>query len=361
MTQNIVCFGEVLLRLTPPGKQLLLQQGQFEAYVGGAEANVAVSMSRLGHTSSMVTSLPDNPLGHACVSELRRQGVRTDAVEFRDGRMGLYFMTQGAGQRPSEVLYDRAHSAFATAPADLHDWDALLSNAEWLHVSGITPAVSANAAAAAARAMASARANKVKISFDCNFRARLWGARAPEAPQLLRALCEQADLIFGDDRDVAFMLGFDAGTGSATDRRRNAAAAAFKAFGSLQWLAYTERSLHSVDTQQLAGTLHSASEVFTTVPTHCTASSTASAPAMHRRRHSAWPDRRQVPASHGGLRNGRRLPETYGPGRLQCAERRRHRVAVVGRARGRQQIARTEEVARITKQRLRACADAARA
>jgi 2-dehydro-3-deoxygluconokinase len=263
MTRNIVCFGEVLLRLAAPGRQLLLQTGHFDAHVGGAEANVAVSLSKFGHASAMVTRLPDNPLGRACLGELRRHGVDTRGVEFREGRMGVYFLTHGSGQRPAEVLYDRAHSAFATAPAESYDWNALLANAQWLHVSGITPAVSAAGADAALHAMTVARALNVKVSFDCNFRARLWGARSPQAPQLLRQSCELADLIFGDDRDIAFMLGFNA-EGSASERRRNAAAAAFRIFKSLQWIAYTERSRESVDVQQLAGALHGPAAVFTT-------------------------------------------------------------------------------------------------
>lgn len=263
---NIVCFGEVLLRLSAPGRQLLLQTGHFDAHVGGAEANVAVSLSKLGHAAAVVTSLPDNPLGRVCRGELRRHGVDTSGIEFRDGRMGLYFLTHGSGQRAAEVLYDRAYSAFATAPADLHDWDDLLANAQWLHVSGITPAVSATGAAAALRAVTAARAMNVKVSFDCNFRSRLWGARAAQAPQLLRELCAMADLMFGDDRDIAFMLGQQPGDLAATERRRHAAATAFQAFESLQWIAYTERSNAGADVPQLAGTLHNSTGVFTTKP-----------------------------------------------------------------------------------------------
>ena len=266
MTKKIVCLGEILLRLSPPGKQLLLQSPGFEAHVGGAEANVAVALSKLGHASAMVSALPDIPLGRVCADELRKHGVDTSAVQFRDGRMGLYFLTHGAGQRPAEVLYDRAQSAFATTPAASFDWNDLLADAQWLHVSGITPAISAAGAETALSAVQAARARRVKVSFDCNFRARLWGARTPDAPKLLRQLCEHADLIFGDDRDIAFMVGFDGADAAPTERRRLAAAAAFDAFKPLQWIAYTERVRSSVETQQLSGALHSRSAVFTTKP-----------------------------------------------------------------------------------------------
>jgi 2-dehydro-3-deoxygluconokinase len=255
MSQRVVCFGEVLLRLSAPGKELLLQSPRLEAHIGGAEANVAVSLRRLGHPSAVVSALPDSTLGRACAGELRRHGVATDAIQFRDARMGVYFLTHGAGHRPAEVLYDRANSAFATAPADAYDWDALLDGAAWLHVSGITPAVSATAAEAALRAMQSAHRRRASVSFDCNFRSRLWGARAQEAPPVLRRLCGQAHLLFGDERDIAFMLGLELEDAAGAEKRRRAADAAFDAFPHLTHMACTERARRSVDVQDLAGVL----------------------------------------------------------------------------------------------------------
>jgi 2-dehydro-3-deoxygluconokinase len=253
MSATVLCFGEILLRLSAPGKELLLQSARLEVVVGGAEANVAVSLSKLGHAAAMVSSLPESPLGHACAGELRRHGVQTDAIRFCDGRMGLYFLTHGAGHRPAEVLYDRAGSAFAAASADAYDWNALLAGCKWLHISGITPAVSNSAGEAALRAVAAARQRGVKISFDCNFRARVWGTRAQEAPAVLRRLCEQADVIFGDERDFAFMLG-------------GKADAAFEAFKHLQLIACTSRARQSADVQQLSGSLQSRRDTYTTRP-----------------------------------------------------------------------------------------------
>jgi 2-dehydro-3-deoxygluconokinase len=253
MSATVLCFGEILLRLASPNKELLLQSARFDAHVGGAEANVAVSLSRFGHPAAVVSTLPESPLGRACADELRRHGVQTDAIRFCEGRMGLYFLTHGAGHRPAEVLYDRAGSAFAAAAADVYDWSALLAGCNWLHVSGITPAVSDAAGEAAMRALTAARQTGVKISFDCNFRARVWGARAKQAPAVLRKLCEQADLIFGDDRDFAFMLDGN------TD-------AAFAAFKNLQFVASTNRARHSVDTQELSGCLRSRRDTYTTRP-----------------------------------------------------------------------------------------------
>ena len=263
MSATVLCFGEILLRLSAPGKQLLLQSPSFDAHVGGAEANVAVSLSTLGHVARIASTLPDSALGRACAGELRRHGVHTEAIQLREGRMGVYFLTHGTGHRPADVLYDRAGSAFADASASSYDWSTLLDDCDWLHVSGITPAVSDAAGEAASRALAAARQRGAKISFDCNFRARVWGARAKQAPGVLRELCEQADLIFGDERDFAFMLGTAMDGKAASDRQRRAADAAFEAFTHLQFLACTSRARQSADVQQLAGCLQSRRDTYT--------------------------------------------------------------------------------------------------
>ncbi|WP_257644083.1 PfkB family carbohydrate kinase, partial [Luteimonas salinisoli] len=142
MTQRrILCFGELLLRLGAPGRERLLQSPSLQVHVGGAEANVAVSLARLGHAAALAGTVSDGVLGDAALGELRRYGVETDRLRRAPGRMGLYFLSTGAGLRPSEVLYDRAGSAFATAAADDYDWPALLDGADCLHLSGITPAL----------------------------------------------------------------------------------------------------------------------------------------------------------------------------------------------------------------------------
>src|SRR5512142_2365691 len=128
MTQRsrVVFFGELLLRLSPPGNEMLLQSPRLDARFGGAEANVASSLAIFGHHSVMVSALPDHAIGHACAGELRRHGVDTAALHYAAGRMGMYFLTPGAMQRPSEVIYDRAGSVFAQTPAADYDWPRLL-------------------------------------------------------------------------------------------------------------------------------------------------------------------------------------------------------------------------------------------
>ncbi|MDF2481782.1 MAG: sugar kinase [Stenotrophomonas indicatrix] len=162
---RIVCFGELLLRLGAPGRELLLQSPQLQVHVGGAEANVAVSLSRFGHDVAMVSTVAGNALGAHALAELRRHGVDTRGVrEDAEGRMGLYFLTTGAVQRASEVVYDRADSAFANSTAADYDWPALLQGAQWLHLSGVSPALGADVAQATLAAARAARALGVRVS-----------------------------------------------------------------------------------------------------------------------------------------------------------------------------------------------------
>lgn len=254
-SSRIVCFGELLIRLSAPGRELLLQSPQLAVHVGGAEANVAVSLARFGLDAAMVSVVADNALGQAAIGELRRYGVDTRGVVTGDGRMGLYFLTQGAIHRPSEVLYDRANSAFAQAKSDLIDWTETLADASWLHVSGVTPAISGAASDAAIRAVRAARAAGVKVSVDCNYRAKLWETRTDDARTILSALLAEADLVFADHRDIELITGKSAGAGSDNERREQAVEIAFGAFPKLKRIAGTVRKVASVDHNDLAGAM----------------------------------------------------------------------------------------------------------
>lgn len=244
---RFVCFGEILIRLSPPGRELLLQTPQLTAHYGGAEANVAISLARFGHDARMVSVAPDNAVAHAALGELRRYGVDVSHVQTGAGRMGLYFMTAGAGQRPSDVLYDRAQSAFALAAPDAIDWKAALSDADWLHVSGVTPAVSASTAEAALRAVKAARAAGVKVSFDANFRAKLWEVRGDDPRPTLNALFAEADLMFANARDITLV------TGDRCGSDEEAANVAFARYPNLQRIAATERRIVSAEHHELSG------------------------------------------------------------------------------------------------------------
>lgn len=256
MSKRIVCFGELLLRLGAPGRQLLLQSPTLDVHVGGAEANVAVSLACFGHRAAVASIVPDNALGHAAIAELRRHGVDTSAVWRTPGaRMGLYFLATGAIHRPSDVIYDRANSAFAIAAADAIDWTPVFADADAFHISGVTPAVSANTADAAIRAVGAAREAGLSISFDGNFRAKLWAAWNGDAARITRTLMDHADLVFADHRDIAIALGWSPPDADPPLAIAAAADAAFKAFPRLRRLATTIRVQHNVDHHALAAIL----------------------------------------------------------------------------------------------------------
>jgi 2-dehydro-3-deoxygluconokinase len=252
----ILCFGELLLRLAAPGKELLLQSGRLDVHGGGAEANVAVGLARLGHDVTMVSRVPANPLGEAAIGHLRRYGVNASNVTAGEGRMGLYFLSPGAGPRPADIVYDREDSVFARVGPDDFDWSALLDGVDLFHVSGITPALGDGPAQAMLAAMRTARARGITVSFDGNYRAQLWARRGGDPRAILAELVAEADILFGNHRDISLLFGrsFSA-DGEA--RRREAADAAFAAFPHLALIASTARHAIDADTHRISARLDS--------------------------------------------------------------------------------------------------------
>ena len=201
MTPLISTFGEVMLRLTPPGLERILQSPMFLATFGGAEANVAVSLSQFGARSRFITILPAaNPLSDALEAQLRSFGVDTSHLARCAGRMGIYFAEAGANQRPSRVLYDREHSAIAQAKSGTLDWRAALKDATWLHITGITPAISASAAELALDGLRVAREMQITISCDLNYRKNLW-KWGKTAHEVMPAFVKLADICIANEED----------------------------------------------------------------------------------------------------------------------------------------------------------------
>ncbi|MBK8199013.1 MAG: sugar kinase [Acidobacteria bacterium] len=247
MGARVVCFGELLLRLTAPGSERLLQSHTLEVCVGGAEANVAVSLANFGHDVRFASVVADNPLGSSALGELRRHNVGTGDVRRGPERMGLYFLEPGAVRRPSGITYDRAGSAFAQTAPDCLDWDEILPGTDLLHISGVTPAIGRNGADAAIRAVKAANAAGVSVSFDGNYRALLWEAWRGNGPDILREILSAASTAFINERDLALILG------RSFASRAEAYAAAFEAFPRLKQIAATTRQQASVDDQAIAG------------------------------------------------------------------------------------------------------------
>lgn len=210
MAKRLVTFGEIMLRLAPPGLERFLQSPQFVATFGGGEANVAVALAQFGLPASYVTALPSaNPIADAAIAELRRFGVDTSHIVRTKGRIGIYYLEAGANQRPSKVVYDRANSSIALAkPGDI-DWNAVFDGAGWFHITGITPAISASAAELSAESMRKAREKGITVSCDLNYRKNLWKWGKP-AVEVMRELTHHVDIAIANEEDVQMALGIQA-------------------------------------------------------------------------------------------------------------------------------------------------------
>jgi 2-dehydro-3-deoxygluconokinase len=205
---RVVTFGELLLRLSPPGEERLFASSDLVTCFGGAEANVAVALSHFGVRCDYVTRVPDNPVGHAGVAALEREGVGTQWIQRGGERLGIYFVEPGADLRAMRVVYDRAGSALARIDSRAVDWPRVLAGADWFHASGITPALGDGPAAVLAGAIARARAQGIPVSLDLNYREALWRDRDPRP--LVEPLARQATLLIANPTAVRAMLGIEA-------------------------------------------------------------------------------------------------------------------------------------------------------
>lgn len=202
---DVVTFGEAMIRLAPPGFRRLEQATQVELTVGGAELNCAAGVSRLGLSAAWVSCLPDNPLGRMARNKARECGVDTAHLRWGPGRMGLYFVEYGASPRPSSVLYDRAHSAISELPDPPLDWPRILTGARLFHTTGITTGLSQRTAQAVRAAFVAARSAGVLISYDLNYRARLW--TEAEARSVQEPLMSSVDILFTTEEDASRVFG----------------------------------------------------------------------------------------------------------------------------------------------------------
>ncbi|MCG8555730.1 MAG: sugar kinase [Proteobacteria bacterium] len=211
---TIVTFGEVMLRLSPPGYTRFTQAASLELTFGGAEANVAVALAQLGLETRFVTVLPDNDLAQACINQLRGLGVDTRFIQRGGERMGIYFAEKGASQRPSSVIYDRAASAIARMDPSSFDWKAMLAGASWFHCTGITPALSEPAAAGTRLGLSAAKEAGLITSCDLNYRKKLWSRN--EARRVMGELMPLVDYCIANEEDADDVFGIKAGSTDVT-------------------------------------------------------------------------------------------------------------------------------------------------
>lgn len=248
---RVVTLGEVMLRLRAPEFERLFQSPRLEATFGGAEANVAVSLAQFGVDARFVSAIPANPVGDACMATLRGFGVDVSMIRRQGDRLGVYYLENGSNQRPSRVTYDRAGASIAAAKASDFDWKAIFDGADWFHISGVTPAISATAAELSLAAATAAREMGLTVSCDYNYRKNLW-KYGKSAPEIMKKLVALAHVGIANEEDCQKALGItvDGGeTHGAIDvkRYRLLAEKVLKEFPNLQRQAITLRESHSAD------------------------------------------------------------------------------------------------------------------
>lgn len=268
MPQTVVTFGEIMLRLAPPGFERFLQSPMFVATLGGGEANVAVALAGFGIPARYVTVLPPkHPIADAVIFQLRGFGVDTSKIVRAPGRMGVYYVEAGANQRPSKVVYDRDYSAIALAKPGVIDWDEALEGAGWFHVTGITPAISQGAADLALEAVRKARERGLTVSCDLNFRKNLW-KYGKTAPEVMREIFRHVDVGIANEEDVQMALGIPADVDVESGRLdvaqyRGLTERVMSEFGNLKLMAITLRESFSASHNGWSACLNDGREFLT--------------------------------------------------------------------------------------------------
>ena len=248
---KVITFGEIMLRLAPEGYYRFVQAEIYGATYGGGEANVAVSLSGFGIDAAFVTKLPKHEIGQGAVNRLREFGVDTSLIVRGGDRVGIYFLEKGASQRPSKVIYDRAHSAIATAAETDFDWDKIFKDVNWFHFTGITPALSDNAAAICMAAVKAARAKNITVSCDINYRVNLWTRE--KACDVMSKLMEYVDVCIANEEDASDVFGIKASGSDVTtgkishDGYKEVATALIKKFNFKQTAITLRESISAND------------------------------------------------------------------------------------------------------------------
>jgi len=248
---KVITFGEIMLRLAPEGYYRFVQSVSYGATYGGGEANVAVSLAGFGIDAAFVTKLPKHEIGQGAVNKLREFGVDTSLIVRGGDRVGIYFLEKGASQRPSKVIYDRAHSAIAEAVETDFDWDKIFEGASWFHFTGITPALSDNAAAVCLSACKTAKSKGITVSCDLNYRANLWSRE--KAGEVMGKLMEFVDICIANEEDASDVFGIRASGSDVASGRishdgyKEVASALIKKFGFKQVAITLRESISAND------------------------------------------------------------------------------------------------------------------
>ena len=255
-----------MLRLKSPANERFFQSPSLEATFGGGEANVSVSLANYGMETDFVTVLPDNAIAEEIVRQLRGFGVGTKNIITAEGRVGIYFLETGANQRPSKVIYDRAGSSIAITSVDKYDWDKIFDGSTWLHITGITPAISQNGADVAIAAVKEAKKRDITVSCDLNYRKNLW-KYGVDAKEIMTEITRYTDVVIANEEDCQKSLGIttdvDVSSGSIDEAKYKALTdKVLSSFPNVKKIAVTLRESHSADYNGWRACINNGSEFF---------------------------------------------------------------------------------------------------
>jgi 2-dehydro-3-deoxygluconokinase len=259
MAKKVITFGEVMMRLSPPGYATFSQATSFDLVYGGGEANVAISLAYLGMKAAHVTRFPDNALGKAATQFLRQHWLNTEHVFYGGDRLGKYFLEKGAGHRSSEVIYERVGSAFSLIEPSMVDWKEVLKDADWFHWTGITPAISEGAAQCCLDAIKTANSMGIPVSGDINSRQNMW-KYGKTMQEVMPDLVQNCDIVITSRYDIHEMFGL----GQLGGKFRYSAMALMEAFPRIKKVVGKNRNSISASHQQIQGKMWDGEEYMKT-------------------------------------------------------------------------------------------------
>lgn len=267
--KKVITFGEIMLRLAPPGFLRFSQANNFEVNYGGGEANVAVSLANYGLPIEFITRLPNNDIGHSALMEIRKHNIGTTHIIRGGDRLGIYFLETGAVSRASKVIYDRAHSSMSQIKPGMVDWEKVFRDAHWFHWTGITPAISKSAADTCLEALKVADDKGITISTDLNYRSKLWNYDG-NREEIMTELTSYCDIILGNEEDAEMHFGIKPEGLDITTQGKNIKAEAFLSvcqqmhtkFPRAKKIITTLRGSISASNNTWAGVLYDGSKMF---------------------------------------------------------------------------------------------------
>ena len=259
-SKKVLGFGEIMLRLTPPNNQKIIQANSFEAVYSGGEANVIASLAILGHDTKFVTKLPDNYLGKKVISKFRGYNVDVNDIVIGEGRLGVYYSEIGHGLRSTEVIYDRKYSAISMASKDEFNIDNMLKGVGLVHLSGITPALSSNLKELIIDIVKECKNQGILVSYDSNYRSKLWAI--DEAREVLEEVLPYIDFAFLGYLDMINILKFEDENLEFEERLKYHYENLFKKYPNLRFASCTKRTVNSINNNTLQGYLFDGNNLF---------------------------------------------------------------------------------------------------